>query len=50
MVAGKFVHEDDRVAAAGLFVIELDAVAGGRVGHRVLRGREGEAYPNSGGR
>ena len=34
VVAGKFVHEDDRVAGAGLLVIKADAVIGGDVGHR----------------
>ena len=36
IVACELVHEDDRRAAAGLLVIELDAVVGGKVGHWVL--------------
>src|SRR5256885_5503342 len=34
IVAGEFMHEDDRVAGAGLLVIEADAVIGGDMGHR----------------
>ena len=33
VVAGEFVAEQDRRAAAGLLVIEPDVVAGGGVGH-----------------
>jgi hypothetical protein len=35
MVAGVLVDEDERRAAAGLLVIELDAVVGQRVRHFV---------------
>src|SRR5207302_8685428 len=34
IVAGEFMHEDDRVAGAGLLVIEADAVVAGHIGHR----------------
>src|ERR1700745_211361 len=33
VVSGKFVDEDDRRAAAGFFVIEIDAVAGSDLRH-----------------
>ena len=42
VVAGELVHEDHRVAAAGLLVVELHTVARGRVGHAVLRSGERE--------
>jgi hypothetical protein len=34
IIAGEFVHEHDRVADAGLFVVEADAVISNNVGHR----------------
>ncbi len=33
VVAGELVHEHDRRAAAGLLVVELDAVVGGKLRH-----------------
>jgi hypothetical protein len=36
MVAGELVHEDDRRAAAGLFVVQIHAVVGADVGHARL--------------
>ena len=34
VIPGKLVHENNRVAGSGLFVVEADAVIGGEVGHR----------------
>src|SRR5204862_2414685 len=47
IIAGKFVHENDRVAGPRLLVIEAHAIVGGHMGHRKSSRTGTGRYPRS---